>query len=1080
MEEPNSSRRHIVTALLVGHEGARWIRATLRAVADQDRPVDRLVAVDTGSTDQTSRFLVDALGPGAVLNLPPATGFGAAVRGGLRHVERSRPGGAAGPDGRDWVWLLHDDSAPQPDALRQLLAAADATPAAAVIGPKLRGWHDANLLLEVGTTIAWSGRRSTGLDPREVDQGQHDGRRDVLAVSSAGMLVRRDVWDALGGFDPNLPLFRDDIDFCWRVRAAGHQVLCATDAIVQHAEAGARDRRALPAVGGNGHRADRRAALHVLLANLPAAALPLAVVRLTLGSLARAAGFLLAKLPERAANEVLALLAVLLRPDRLWQARRARWRTRAHGAAAVTPLLASSTAPLRSAAEATVARLTGGADGGAHARTTEAGPTSEAADDLAAGHAVRGLLRRPPALLVAGLVILAAIACRDLIGSGRLFGGALLPAPAGAGDLWATYTASWHGVGLGSDSAAPPYVAVLAGLAGVLFGKAGLAVDVVLLGCVPLAGLTAYIALAAAVRPTALRLWGAAAYATLPVATGAVAGGRVGTAAALVLLPLLARATGRLLAARRAPWSRAWLCGLLLALVTAFAPLAYLVAALLGLAATLTFGRRRGVALRILVILAVPPGLLLPWTLAVWQDPAMLLREPGVADSRLTDADLNPLAVILLHPGGPGMYQVWFSAGLLLAAIAALLRPDRRRLLAAAWVTALVGLLVALVLTRLEIPAPSVNGTTAAWPGFATAVAGAGLVLAAVVGGEGLAVRMPRWRFGPWQPVAFVAAAAAALAPALAGAAWVVRGADGPIERGDAALLPAYVAAEAAMPSRPRTLVLSVRAGGRVNYAVVRGGGPELGAADVARAADDARLLDVAVADVVSGRGRDGLDRLAGHAVRFIYASRPVEPGLVSQLETLPGLTRVGAPEGAALWRLDRPVSQLQIVAPGSAGETAQSPLPAGERGRVLALAERADPGWEASVNGRPLIPITVDGWAQGFVLPESGGLLHLGHDPEGRNRWLLAQGCVLLVVLVLAVPSARASAARVRQTRARRGRPLPGGGVGPPSEIRSRAERRVDEQAEWSAERRVDEQAVRSIADREALPRSPAERGRR
>lgn len=57
--------------------------------------------------------------------------------------------------------------------------------------------------------ITADGRRVTGLERWEHDQGQHDGTRDVLAVSSAGMLIRRDIWDGLGGFDPQLPLFRE-------------------------------------------------------------------------------------------------------------------------------------------------------------------------------------------------------------------------------------------------------------------------------------------------------------------------------------------------------------------------------------------------------------------------------------------------------------------------------------------------------------------------------------------------------------------------------------------------------------------------------------------------------------------------------------------------------------------------------------------------------------------------------------------------------------------------------------------------------------------------------------------------------
>ena len=98
-------------------------------------------------------------------------------------------------------------------------------------GPKLLGWHDRSHLLEVGVSITNNGARWTGLETDEYDQGQHDGIHDVLSVSTAGALIRRDVFEELGGLDPNLALFRDDVDFGWRARTAGHSVIAATTAV---------------------------------------------------------------------------------------------------------------------------------------------------------------------------------------------------------------------------------------------------------------------------------------------------------------------------------------------------------------------------------------------------------------------------------------------------------------------------------------------------------------------------------------------------------------------------------------------------------------------------------------------------------------------------------------------------------------------------------------------------------------------------------------------------------------------------------------------------------------------------------
>ncbi len=161
-------------------------------------------------------------------------------------------------------------------------------PSVAVIGAKLRGWENHRELLEVGVTLDHGGRRDTRLEPGELDHGQHDGDRDVLAVSTAGMLVRRDVWDELGGFDPELPLFRDDVDFGWRANLAGHRVVICTNAIVQHAEAAASGQRAIacgttsrtPGGVARRRRLDRQGALWTMLTNCSALWLPWVTLRL--------------------------------------------------------------------------------------------------------------------------------------------------------------------------------------------------------------------------------------------------------------------------------------------------------------------------------------------------------------------------------------------------------------------------------------------------------------------------------------------------------------------------------------------------------------------------------------------------------------------------------------------------------------------------------------------------------------------------------------------------------------------------------------------------------------------------------
>ncbi len=258
--------------MVVAHDGARLLPGLIQAVREQTHPVHRAIGVDTGSRDRSGATLAELLGPDAVFGMEPESGFGAAVAHALQHPAAHTPAPASGPDQdppTEWVWLLHDDCEPAPDALEQLLRAAGRSRSAAVLGPKLRDFSNRRVLREVGITTDRAGRRLTGIEPGEIDQGQHDGTRVVLAISSAGMLIRRDVWDQVGGFDPNLPLFRDDIDFCWRVHAAGYEVRVVSDAVVYHRELSARQFRQTPATGGHPRLADRRSALYIFAVNLP-------------------------------------------------------------------------------------------------------------------------------------------------------------------------------------------------------------------------------------------------------------------------------------------------------------------------------------------------------------------------------------------------------------------------------------------------------------------------------------------------------------------------------------------------------------------------------------------------------------------------------------------------------------------------------------------------------------------------------------------------------------------------------------------------------------------------------------------
>src|SRR3954454_6409373 len=131
---------HAVTTVLVSHDGAAWLSECTAALAAQTRPPQRVVAVDTGSTDDSVAMLAASLGESTVVTRPRTTGLGAAVQARLDAFARGPQPPGVSADAEGGVRVLHDDCAPEPDALRCLLDRAEASASPVVIGPKVLSW----------------------------------------------------------------------------------------------------------------------------------------------------------------------------------------------------------------------------------------------------------------------------------------------------------------------------------------------------------------------------------------------------------------------------------------------------------------------------------------------------------------------------------------------------------------------------------------------------------------------------------------------------------------------------------------------------------------------------------------------------------------------------------------------------------------------------------------------------------------------------------------------------------------------------------------------------------------------------
>jgi GT2 family glycosyltransferase len=351
---PPSLRTAPVLAILVCHNGENWLPLALSALRRSTIRPRHVLAVDTGSSDRTPLLLAEAVDPEGVVAGPDSypvldgvvtlsneTGFAAAVNeAAAQAVERWGDPGA-------WIWLLHDDCAPEPDCLAVLLRAAEASPSAKVLGPLALDWTDPRLIVESGLSTDASGHRQqiAALDAQSTE---------VLAVPSAGALIHRELWETLGGFDAGFPLLREDIDFGWRANTAGSLVLSVPPARLRHARAVTTGQRKADALTTSVAAANRAHGLRAFLVNCSPFSFWLGLIRLPVLSTLRALAFLLLRRPAEAGAEFAAIGYLLGGKADL---RVARTRRRGTGSGSVRGLFTGRLTRLRNAARAGVVDL---------------------------------------------------------------------------------------------------------------------------------------------------------------------------------------------------------------------------------------------------------------------------------------------------------------------------------------------------------------------------------------------------------------------------------------------------------------------------------------------------------------------------------------------------------------------------------------------------------------------------------------------------------------------------------------------------------------------------------------------------
>lgn len=965
-----------VTAVMVVHNAEEWLPRQLRAVAALNPRPGRIIVVDNGSTDKSRPLLSQAYNAGVVTSLVPGTAdqsFGDAVNSALSAPPR-------------WLWLLHDDSAPKPDALRQLLRGA-ASQQADVVFPKLlqpRRRNYPETLAEVGQSITSTGRRVGMVEPGDIDQGQEQSTA-VLGGSTAGMLIRGEAWLRLGGLSPELPLHRDGVDFGWRANEAGFKVITWPDAAMTHRQSGRTGERQC-SLARDDHEIDRLAALRVVAAR---GQKPPSRVRLTLGSWFRAAGYLLLKSPRLAKAELRALRRFTRTSDQV-----ASLAARTVGAQVdVSHLLPGRYWPVRNAVDRIGSNL---AERYRDFTNQETGISIDemTGDDFAGGPVRRRLLAPLTLLTLLLLVGCVAVSC-DLIGLGEIFGGGLLPAPGSLDRAWQAALSPVTGTA-GADA---PWLGVGAFLSTLAFGSPRWFVVMALLLTPLLAGLSVHALLRrlGVTRTTAAAVSGT--WAGAVILLGLVTAGDIAGLTLSVVLPRIAAGIHRMAiddsagAERlRAPAATAaWLL-----LGTVVWP-ALAVIALMGAVAWVLWDKTAW--LRMLIAVMLPIAFLAPWAPTLWRWPGRILTGPDpLAWPAWQPASLGMLTGRLLPSGFPMWVNFAFFGVLGLAALYATCGL-RASLLRLTLIGALaVPLLLGVFLSRLAVP---VNGGEAR-----ALLSGWALLTVAALLAPIVALRLRDER-APLDVRAVIAGLTAL--SVLATGVWAFYGFSGPVRNRSSEL--GYVGDVVRSARQTRVLMIERMDDGTLTWNVVDSSQPSWGSAE-RNPAGGFSLEFATVVQLVSGGDapEDLATRLTDVGISHIW-TRGFSSEQLAAVGNAAGLSNSIMAEGTVLWTVVDLPARARIEDSSGRSSVLDGQVAAADTDRQLVLAEPPDSRWEARIGDHQLA--RADDSEVVFTIPAgvSGKLTWQLRPSWGALGWQIA---IAIIILGLAAPTiGGASAAR-------------------------------------------------------------------
>ena len=220
-----------VAIVILNYNGRHFLEKFLPSVLafSENNPV---YVADSASTDDSVAWLKANYAQISLIELPANYGYAGGYNRALAQIEA------------DYYVLLNSDVEVTANWLNPIIKLLDESPQIAACQPKILAYDRPTEFEYAGAAggyLDWLGYsfcRGRLFYVCETDAGQYNNTVPVFWASGACLFIRAKLFQESGGFDEDFFAHMEEIDLCWRLHLAGHQVYCCPESVVYHVGGG--------------------------------------------------------------------------------------------------------------------------------------------------------------------------------------------------------------------------------------------------------------------------------------------------------------------------------------------------------------------------------------------------------------------------------------------------------------------------------------------------------------------------------------------------------------------------------------------------------------------------------------------------------------------------------------------------------------------------------------------------------------------------------------------------------------------------------------------------------------------------